>query len=62
MDPDQALDNAHAALVAFRFSAMDGKSATRTLDAGEALADAFEALDAWLSQGGYLPTGWERER
>lgn len=24
------------------------------------LAEAFEVLDAWLTQGGFLPTDWER--
>ncbi len=27
---------------------------------GEQLAEAFESLDEWLTQGGFLPTAWGR--
>lgn len=30
------------------------------LEAGAELIDYFEALDGWLSRGGFLPTDWSR--
>jgi len=29
---------------------------------GTELADAFEALDEWLSKGGFLPSDWNANR
>jgi hypothetical protein len=55
MDPDQALKNA-------RKAAEDmGKYEPGTADwrdAAHDLADAFEALDTWLTKSGYLPEDW----
>jgi hypothetical protein len=28
---------------------------------GDLLADHFEALDDWLSKGGFLPADWQRD-
>ena len=28
---------------------------------GERLAELVDALDDWLSRGGFLPTAWERK-
>jgi hypothetical protein len=57
MDPDEALKKARAALKAFH----DAPDAERSMIAGADLADAFEALDGWLSKGGFLPRDWQRE-
>jgi hypothetical protein len=52
MDPDQALKNARAALASVRNDEDDQS------DFAMDLADAFDALDGWLSKGGYLPQPW----
>ena len=57
MDPDQALDDIHAAIRDLR-DATDG-SDTYT-DAAETLTDRIEALDEWLTRGGMLPAAWAR--
>lgn len=31
------------------------------LDVRRSLAEAFQALDSWLSTGGFLPAAWERQ-
>ena len=55
MDPDEALKTARAA-------------ATYILSNGghheqcEELAEAFEALDGWLSKGGFLPKDWQQKK
>ncbi len=70
MDPNAALANARKALAEFRAA----EAATRTqgplttirgvgqmIDMAEAasdLADAFEALDGWMSKQGYAPAEW----
>lgn len=43
MDPDTALERLREALAA---------------DDTDAAADAAEALDQWLTKGGYLPSAW----
>jgi hypothetical protein len=56
MDPDEALKKAREAIARYR----------RTLPCNDydqlghadALADAFEALDGWLSKGGFPPKAW----
>lgn len=65
MDPNEALKNARAALAALRTRLDDGEEPTSDTDAEVAdhagdLADAFEALDGWLSKGGFLPAAWQR--
>lgn len=62
MDPDEALKNAREALQVFR--AWHGRKEGINEASAEQLADAFEALDGWLSKGGFLPADWntmERE-
>ena len=61
MDPDQSLANARAALAAYR----KGESAEESSlmwDAAVDLAEAFEALDGWLSRGGFKPKAWDHEK
>jgi len=57
MDPDEALKNARLALVQLR-CAEEGRVA---IEAGDMLADAFEALDGWLSNGGFPPKDWRKQ-
>ena len=52
MDPNRALEDAREAC---RLHAMRGND----LDAFDDLVEAFEALDHWLSIGGFLPKEWE---
>lgn len=56
MDPDTALANARAALAAHR------ANEDNDVDALVELADAFEALDGWLTNRGYLPSAWAAGR
>lgn len=58
MDPNAALAKAREALV--RFEEAYREQTTEEIIAAEDLADAFEALDGWLSRGGFLPEGWAR--
>lgn len=53
MDPNEALKLARAAVQDYR----DNHPAN---DAADALAEAFEALDGWLSKGGFLPAAWAK--
>jgi len=58
MDPNTALQNAREAL-ARREAAYSDRS-TEENSAADDLAESFEALDAWLSKGGFLPAEWAR--
>jgi hypothetical protein len=61
MDPNEALKNARAALVRFRRAPSPSLDACTALDAADDLADAFQALDTWLTYGGFLPDEWKGE-
>lgn len=37
-----------------------GELATDRAFIGEPVKELFEALDEWLTKGGFLPTEWER--
>jgi hypothetical protein len=54
MDPDEALRKAQELVVAIIH---DEKP---TEENANALAEAFSALDGWLSAGGFLPRAWRR--
>lgn len=56
MDPDVALTTARSALALVR--AGEGTRADH-VSALEDLADAFEALDGWITKAGYLPVPWQ---
>jgi hypothetical protein len=59
MDPDKALETMRAALARFR-QIQDGIVGPEKMeDAAEALGDAAEALDEWLSRGGARPLAWQ---
>lgn len=55
MDPDQALTDARDAL-----RGTESENDARAALAALALADAFRALDEWLTKGGFLPADWAR--
>jgi hypothetical protein len=54
MDPNEALKNARIALERVRSSPFN----VIDVSIADELADAFEALDGWLTNGGFLPTAW----
>lgn len=58
MDPDKALQIAREAVVKLHADLPFEKDRDDVDDAAGALADAFEALDGWLSKGGFLPKAW----
>lgn len=60
MDPNKALKKARAALAKVR--AWQDEEGETSPEAAEDLVDAFEALDGWLSKGGFLPQAWEGNR
>ena len=54
MDPEQALLDARAACEHWAH----GERGDRTFDE---LVNAFEALDQWISRGGFLPRDWQKK-
>ena len=54
MDPDETLRNARQADEDYR----ETDDAETANDASERLAEAFRALDDWLSKGGFPPADW----
>lgn len=56
VDPNEALKNAREAI--HQFNNCNEHVLTRAREA-EKLVDAFEALDGWLSKGGFLPKAWD---
>jgi hypothetical protein len=56
VDPDEALKKVREALKYYR-----AMKAERNDEPGDDIADAFEALDQWLSKGGFLPDDWRRK-
>jgi hypothetical protein len=55
MDPNQALGNIRSALYEFYQTAEEFDA-----DALTVIKDNVEALDEWLSRGGFLPSAWQR--
>jgi hypothetical protein len=66
MDPDEALKNARTALKNYRelesFEQKTNNERDRDLEimCADDMFDAFEALDGWLSKGGFPPKAWDR--
>jgi hypothetical protein len=56
MDPNEALKNAREA--AARILTMSNAERPEGEDAND-LAEAFEALDGWLTGGGFPPDAWK---
>lgn len=61
MDPNKALEDLRSAIATLR-KAAEGDSNDAEIEAGHAVADAVEALDQWLSRGGFVPDAWEGSR
>jgi hypothetical protein len=61
MDPNEALKNARATLALLRATFDDGRD-DELVEPALTLADAFEALDGWLSNGGFSPTAWANQK
>lgn len=57
MDPDAALQLVRDGIVELR-AAAEGDSNDAEIEAAHELADAVQALDEWLSKGGFLPADW----
>lgn len=53
MDPNTALEEIRASLATYRLVG----SADEVV---KSLVEHFEALDEWLSRGGFLPRAWSR--
>ncbi len=63
MDPNTVLENARkVAARIIRASDQAGGGDTGMEVDGETLAEAFQALDEWLSKGGFPPADWDRTR
>lgn len=62
VDPDTALANLRNALTRYRaaqgWDFPDSAEAAEAGSAADDLADAAEALDGWLTGGGFLPAAW----
>lgn len=56
MDPNETLERLRMAVRAFRAC---NDEFDRHWDHPETLVDAAEALDEWLSKGGFLPEAWQ---
>lgn len=59
MDPDEALKRVRHAEKVFRAAPCQSQE-ERT--AAIHLVDAFEALDNWISRGGFLPQDWQPKK
>ena len=55
MDPNQALIDARKACEHWH----EGERGDHDFVAFDELVNAFEALDQWLSRGGWLPRDWK---
>ena len=56
MDPDEALKRAREAAQRYKRNIPRDPPV-----AADDLADAFEAIDSWLSNGGFLPQDWQKK-
>jgi hypothetical protein len=57
MDPDEALRTLRRAISEY-WHAVANDDVPAERDAGHDAVEAAEALDGWLSKGGFLPSGW----
>lgn len=58
MDPNTTLANLRIALAVWS----ESRDADTINDAANNAAEAAQALDEWLSRGGFLPTPWQGRR
>lgn len=59
MDPDEALAKLREALQLYYRRYRDKGTG---LEEADQMADGIEALDDWLSRGGFLPEDWSKNR
>lgn len=64
MDPNTALANMRAAIAEYRRIADAGPSGLgQTIALAQIsteIAESADALDGWVSRGGFLPSAWQR--
>jgi hypothetical protein len=62
MDPNATLEQLRQAVQRYRDWQDNGDvdSALEAVQAGEDMADLFDALDGWMGSGGFLPAAWAR--
>lgn len=63
MDPNEALRlvRAHIAQMKVEDETREDGWIGRHVQQGRDLAEAFEALDGWLSRDGFLPDDWQSD-
>lgn len=61
MDPNQTLQEIREFIVAYN-TLPDRTPEYRFAELLDDIATRFEALDGWLSTGGFLPDSWTRNR
>lgn len=59
MDPDAVLDEIRDISTNWLAGASNAEPAAIEVQLGD-LAEKVQALDQWLSKGGFLPTAWRR--
>lgn len=59
MNPNKSLQTVRDAIASFH---ANGDEFNRHWDHEFVLIDAIEALDEWLSRGGFLPEAWDQTR
>lgn len=60
MDPDANLEEQRELLKKMRD--WDGKFGQDLIEWGQRLADLVEALDDWMSKGGFPPKAWKHDK
>lgn len=60
MDPNETLRKARATVAAIRKWENEGRAYMSRPDYDD-LVDAFEALDEWLTKGGFHPREWSHQ-
>ena len=58
MDPTKALADIRKCIA--RIRAADGADLPIPMDDVADLVESFDALDAWIKSGGFLPAAWSR--
>ena len=63
MDPNQTLKNLRSLVEAVNADLDDSRNlaATDLVCCAHELAQYFEALDQWITSGGFLPQAWEAD-
>ena len=59
MDPNATLAEARALAAAITAGSLTTQD--NAVENAERMAELFDALDQWLSKGGFLPRAWERK-